>query len=71
LNPPHYSDFLRLLQAWRVWTGGAAHGVVLATVIFIVLPPSYRGRASVFVDQIADPVILNNLDAAGDFDWHG
>lgn len=54
-----------------MWTGGAAHGVVLAAVIFFVLPPSYRGRASVLVDQIVDPVIPNDLDATKDFDWHG
>jgi uncharacterized protein involved in exopolysaccharide biosynthesis len=57
LKPPLYSDFLRLLMAWRVWTAGAAVGAVVAALIYLVAPQQYRAQATVLVDQHVEQVI--------------
>jgi capsular polysaccharide biosynthesis protein len=50
LKPPSFEDLLRLLQAWRVWLGGAVLGAFFATILFFVAPPPYRARATVLID---------------------
>jgi hypothetical protein len=57
LKPPLYGDFLRLLMAWRVWVAGAVVGAVVAALIYAVVPPQFRARATVLVDQNAEQVL--------------
>ena len=57
LKPPLYSDFLRLLMAWRVWIAGAIAGAVVAALIFMIAPPQFRAQATVLVDQNVEQVI--------------
>lgn len=63
LKPPVSGDFLRLMQAWRVWVGGAVLGALVATAIFLVLPPPFRARATVLVDfNVEQAMPPNNSD---------
>ena len=57
LKPPAYDDLLRLLVAWRVWLVGAVVGAFLATIVYLVSPPTYRAQATVLVDQNVEKVI--------------
>ncbi len=57
LRPPAYDDLLRLLAAWRVWIGGAVLGAAVASIIYLVVPPTYRAQATVLVDQHVEQVI--------------
>jgi len=49
-SPPSLEDFARLLKAWRFWLLVALIGAVIGAVIYYVLPPPYRARATVLVD---------------------
>jgi uncharacterized protein involved in exopolysaccharide biosynthesis len=49
-SPPSLDDIIRLLKAWRFWVVGALVGALLGAVIFYLLPPPYRARATVNVD---------------------
>jgi uncharacterized protein involved in exopolysaccharide biosynthesis len=57
LKPPAYDDLLHLLAAWRVWIGGAFLGAAIATIAYLLAPPSYRAQATVLVDQNVEQVI--------------
>ncbi len=57
LKPPAYDDLLHLLAAWRVWIGGAFLGAAVATIVYLLVPPSYRAQATVLVDQNVEQVI--------------
>lgn len=57
LKPPAYDDLLYLLAAWRVWIGGAFLGAAIATIVYLLAPPSYRAQATVLVDQNVEQVI--------------
>jgi uncharacterized protein involved in exopolysaccharide biosynthesis len=57
LKPPAYDDLLHLLAAWRVWIGGAFLGAAIATIVYLLAPPSYRAQATVLVDQNVEQVI--------------
>jgi uncharacterized protein involved in exopolysaccharide biosynthesis len=57
LKPPAYDDLLHLLAAWRVWIGGAFLGAVIATIVYLLAPPSYRAQATVLVDQNVEQAI--------------
>jgi len=63
LKPPVYGDILRLLQAWRLWVGGAVLGAIVASIFFVVLPPPFRARATVLVDfNVEQAMPPNNSD---------
>jgi capsular polysaccharide biosynthesis protein len=49
-SPPSLDDLVRLLKAWRFWVLGALTGAVLGAMLFYVVPPPYRARATVNVD---------------------
>ena len=57
LKPPSYNDLLRLLAAWRVWIRGAVLGAAFASVLYLIVPPTYRAQATVLVDQHVEQVI--------------
>src|SRR5512140_218988 len=57
LQPPTVEDGLRLLAAWRVWMGGAILGAVIASLIYLLFPPSYRAQATVLVDQNVEQAV--------------
>ena len=50
LTPPTLDDFIRLLKAWRFWVLGALAGALLGAVIYYVVPPPFRAKATVNVD---------------------
>src|SRR6266498_1398601 len=49
-SPPSLDDFIRLLQAWKFWVVGAIIGSLMGAVVYAIVPPSYRARATVSVD---------------------
>jgi hypothetical protein len=49
-SPPSLDDLVRLLKAWRFWVLGALTGAVLGAMLFYLVPPLYRARATVNVD---------------------
>jgi capsular polysaccharide biosynthesis protein len=49
-SPPSLDDLIRLLKAWRFWVLGALTGTLLGAVLFFIVPPPYRARATVNVD---------------------
>ncbi len=57
LKSPSLDDLVRLLAAWRVWTGGAILGAAIASIIYLIAPPPYRAQATVLVDQNVEQVI--------------
>jgi hypothetical protein len=57
LRPPAHDALLHLLAAWRVWVGGAFLGAAVATIVYLLAPPSYRAQATVLVDQNVEQVI--------------
>jgi capsular polysaccharide biosynthesis protein len=50
LSPPSLDDLIRLLKAWKFWVLGAAVGALIGALIYYVVPPTYRARATVNVD---------------------
>jgi hypothetical protein len=50
LRSPSLDDLIRLLKAWRFWVLGALFGAMLGAVIYYVVPPPFRARATVNVD---------------------
>ncbi len=50
LNPPSLDDLIRLLKAWRFWMLGAIFGALLGAVVYYIVPPPYRAKATVNVD---------------------
>jgi hypothetical protein len=57
LRPPAADDLLSLLAAWRVWIGGAVLGAAIASIVYMLVPPTYRAQATVLVDQHVEQVI--------------
>ncbi len=49
-SPPSLDDFIRLLQAWKFWVVGAIIGSLMGAVVYAIVPPTYRARATVSVD---------------------
>jgi hypothetical protein len=49
-SPPSLVDLIRLLKAWRFWVVGALAGALLGEILFAIIPPPYRARATVNVD---------------------
>ena len=49
-SSPSLDDLIRLLRAWRLWVAGALIGVLLGGLLFWLMPPPYRARATVNVD---------------------
>lgn len=49
-SPPSPDDLIRLLKAWRFWVLGAIVGALLGAVVYYLVPPTYRARATVNVD---------------------
>lgn len=43
-------DLIELLQAWRFWVLSSLIGALLGGVIYFILPPDFRARATVVVD---------------------
>jgi len=50
-RPPSQDDLVHLLQAWRIWLLATLLGAILAWAVYALLPPTYRARAAVSVDQ--------------------
>ena len=49
-SPPSLEDFSRLLKAWRFWLLAVLIGALIGAVVYFLLPPPYRARATVLVD---------------------
>ncbi len=49
-SSPSSDDLIRLLKAWRFWLLGAIVGALIGAVIYYIVPPPYRARATVNVD---------------------
>ena len=47
---PSLDDLIRLLKAWRFWVLGTLVGALLGAMLFYLVPPPYRARATVNVD---------------------
>jgi hypothetical protein len=69
LKPPSYDDLLCLLAAWRVWIGGAVLGAAVASVLYLIVPPTYRAQATVLVDQHVEQVIPQEQTDLRKFDY--
>ena len=54
-----HDSLVRVLQSWRLWLVGAVVGALIATGLYYVIPPPYRAKATVVVDQ--------NLEGAWEF----
>jgi capsular polysaccharide biosynthesis protein len=50
LTSPSLDDLIRLLKAWRFWMLGAILGAALGAVVYYIVPPPYRAKATVNVD---------------------
>lgn len=50
LSSPSLDDLIRLLKAWRFWMLGAILGAALGAVVYYIVPPPYRAKATVNVD---------------------
>jgi capsular polysaccharide biosynthesis protein len=51
LRPPSQDDLIQVLQAWRVWLLATFIGALLGSIIYYVIPPTYRAQATVTVDH--------------------
>jgi capsular polysaccharide biosynthesis protein len=60
--PPTSDDLIRLLKAWRFWLVGGVAGALIATAIYLVAPPPYRGQATVNVDFHMEQAWPQNSD---------
>jgi capsular polysaccharide biosynthesis protein len=49
-SPPSLDDLVHLLKAWKFWVLGAILGTVIGALVYYVVPPTYRARATVSVD---------------------
>lgn len=49
-SPPSFDDLIRLLKAWKFWVLGAVVGALIGAVLYSIVPPNYRARATVNVD---------------------
>lgn len=49
-SPPSVDDLVRVLKAWRFWLLGALAGALLGWVVYALVPPPFRARATVLVD---------------------
>ncbi len=47
---PSLDDLIRLLKAWRFWVLGAILGALIGAVVYYIVPPPYRAKATVNVD---------------------
>jgi hypothetical protein len=61
-SPPSLDDLIRLLKAWRFWVLGALAGALLGVVLFSIVPPPYRARATVNVDFNLEEAWPQNTD---------
>ncbi|MDL1911090.1 hypothetical protein FBQ81_10460 [Chloroflexi bacterium CFX6] len=48
--PPSVEDLIQLLQAWRFWVLSGLVGALLGGLVYLILPPDFRARATVVVD---------------------
>src|SRR5215216_3095348 len=49
-SPASLDDLIRLLKAWKFWVLGAMVGALIGALIYFIVPPTYRARATVNVD---------------------
>jgi hypothetical protein len=61
-SSPSLSDLTRLLRAWRFWLLAAILGAAISAVIYTLLPPPYRARATVNVDFNLEQAWPQNTD---------
>ncbi len=47
---PAIEDIIRLLKAWRFWVLGALVGALIGAIVYYIVPPTYRARATVNLD---------------------
>jgi Chain length determinant protein len=48
---PSMEEFIRLLEAWRLWMLGALLGGLVAGLVYLFQPPNYKAQATVLVDH--------------------
>ena len=49
-SPPSLDDLIHLLKAWKFWVLGAVAGALIGALVYTIVPPTYRARATVNVD---------------------
>jgi len=49
-SPPSIDDLIHLLKAWKFWVLGAIVGGLIGAAVYVIIPPTYRARATVNVD---------------------
>lgn len=49
-SAPSVEDLIRLLRAWRFWVLGAILGALIGALLYYIVPPPYRARATINVD---------------------
>jgi capsular polysaccharide biosynthesis protein len=49
-TPASLDDLIHLLKAWKFWVLGAVAGALIGALMYAIVPPTYRARATVNVD---------------------
>ncbi len=57
LRQPSADELIGLLMAWRVWVAGGIAGAVIAAIIYLIAPPTFRAQATVIVDLNVEQVV--------------
>lgn len=55
-------DLPHLLKAWKFWVTAFLLGTVLGSVVYLVVPPAYRARATVVVDFNLEEALPQDTD---------
>jgi uncharacterized protein involved in exopolysaccharide biosynthesis len=62
LSGPSPDELIAVLRAWRVWFLAGLAGALVATLLYVLLPPPFRARATVNVDFHLEQAWPQNTD---------
>jgi capsular polysaccharide biosynthesis protein len=57
---PTTDSLIHLMAAWRAWLVGAIVGALVASLLYGIILPQYRARATVLVNQNLEQALPNN-----------